>query len=333
MKFYTNALQNQHIPNSDVEISNRLKDIIPFLTNLGQLTSVNTYTYQYLLDNLPKEDNLYISTMINNITNQTKISCKRCAMYNIFNEVPFGNVRCQSEHRTTRTYLFYNDIMNETSLHTNTSYILKNMLSCISTSLYDNVKEQHLINDVMLVTRPPGHHSSDDVVSGFCYINWTYIISQYLRNLKEDNKVCIVDLDLHHGNGTEIMVKNKPNTLFMDFHYYDGGFYPGTGNEFEFVADNIINVNMPKKSKDDAYLDRFIKELPKLKNFNPDLFIMSMGCDIVDGDNFKIMKCSHLLYKKIYDILKAEFGKNIVIVLEGGYNTNNVTNSIKEFVS
>jgi acetoin utilization deacetylase AcuC-like enzyme len=325
MKFYTNSLQEKHIPISKLEIANRLKDILPFLDSIGKLTRVETNTYQGLIEGLPEEEQKYVAEMITKVVNTQFQKCKKCSIYNLLNEVPRHCYKCN--------FRYFNDVMNETSIHPETGSILENMLSCVSTALSDNIKKQQLIEDVMLVTRPPGHHSSDDIVSGFCYINWTYIISQYLRNLTKGNRVCIVDLDLHHGNGTEIMVKNKNNTLFMDFHYYDGGFYPGTGNEFEYVAENIINVNMPKDSKDDVYVSRFMKELPKLTDFNPDFFVLSMGCDIVDGDDFDIMRCSPQLYKKIYDILKEEFGKKMIIVLEGGYNTDNVTNTIKAFVT
>ena len=70
-------------------------------------------------------------------------------------------------------------------------------------------------------------------------INWTYLISQYLIN-KLSNKVCVIDLDLHHGNGTQKMLEGDDNTLFLDFHYYDGIFYPRTGNEMDDTLAFVI---------------------------------------------------------------------------------------------
>ena len=89
---------------------------------------------------------------------------------------------------------------------------------------------------------------------------------------------------------------------------------------------------MKKKSRDEHYLDRLTIELDKIKEFKPSIFIVSMGCDIVDGDNFDIMRCSTEFYKKVYDMLKTEFGIPIILVLEGGYNKDNVTGTIKNFV-
>lgn len=311
MKFYTNTSQDKHVPVSDLETKERLRDIIPYLYTKGVLTPVSTQNYETLLEGLPEGDKTYLENVLLKI-GQTKFR------YNI-SELPI-------------TPFGYFNEMNETSVHGETKMVLENMLSTISVALEQNVYLRDLAEDFMLVTRPPGHHSSTNSVEGFCYLNWTYLISQYLRNLRPNNKVCILDLDLHHGNGTEILAKNRENTMFMDFHYWDGGFYPGTGNEKQFVAPNIFNVNMPKRSKDEHYLKRFSKEIEHIKKFNPNYIVMSMGCDIVDGDDFDVMRCSHKLYKQVYDILKKNFNVSIAIVLEGGYNTDNVTNSIKMFV-
>ena len=57
-----------------------------------------------------------------------------------------------------------------------------------------------------------------------------------------------------------------------------------------------------------------------------------MGCDIIIGDSFDIMKCSNMFYRKVYNILQERFNKRIIMVLEGGYNKDNITNTIKNFV-
>lgn len=338
MKFYTNSLQSLHDPTNGMEIPSRITDILAFLNDKKLLTSVPTMNYEVLLSKLPEMDTNYIKQLMKKIKETNHGNCRVCNRWNYIYEHPQQRQlceQCKTDLTDPKTRYGYVDaIYQDTSCDTETYNVLCNMLSCLQQALVDNIVESSVYNtkDFMMVTRPPGHHSSANIASGFCYINWVYLISRYLYTNVTDANVCILDLDLHHGNGTELMVKNKPNTLFIDFHYYAKGFYPGTGKEGKFIASNVYNINMKKKSRDEHYLDRLTVEMDKIRIFNPTIFIISMGCDIVDGDNFDIMRCSTEFYKKVYDMLKAEFDLPIILVLEGGYNKDNVTGTIKNFV-
>lgn len=335
MKFYSNSLQGEHDSGNTLEVYQRLEDILDILNSKKQLITVYSHNYKELLDGIGNDNIEYIMNMINKIKNKRLDKCKQCMNKVSFNS-KLNTIRCNTCKKNNLTskdlYGYLNGKYGDTSINYNTIPILENMLSTINRSLKDNIKLTSIIDDFMLVTRPPGHHSSINSVTGFCYLNWTYIISQYLNNnLNLNHKVCILDLDLHHGNGTEALIKNKSNTLFIDFHYYNGVFYPRTGDENKFVANNIFNVNMPLRSKDIDYLENINKKFNIISTFSPDVFIISMGCDIVTGDHFDIMDCSTMFYKTVYDLLKNTFNKPIIIVLEGGYNKDNITNSVLQF--
>ena len=334
MKFYTNSLQYIHKTTSHLEVLERLKDILTLLDSHKILIKIESMDFIDLLTNLPHKDISYIKNILKHLKQFKYEHCSFCSWKNTIDKklTKINCKMCGMDISNINDRYGYLDVRySDTSIHINTFKVIQNMLSCLNKALVDNIKDNQLCQDIMLVTRPPGHHSSIDVISGFCYLNWTYIISQYLIN-KLKNKVCIIDLDLHHGNGTEKMVAGNMNTLFIDFHYYDGSFYPKTGDDKKYVADNIININMEKDSDDLNYLSKLEEQFSVITKFIPDVFIISMGCDIIIGDNFNIMKCSHIFYKKVYDILQKIFKKKIIMVLEGGYNKDNITQTIKNFI-
>ena len=235
MKFYTNSLQCSHQTISQLESVERLEDILKYLQDRDLLNIIESSDYLNLLTSLPEKDKRYILTILEKLRDMKFNNCKYCSWYNTIQNDQ-TQIECEMcglditdiSHR----YSYLCEEFNDTSIHHNTVSILENMLSCINNSLITNTVNDKINEDIMFVTRPPGHHSSEDITSGFCYLNWTYLISQYLIN-KLSNKVCVIDLDLHHGNGTQKMLEGDNDTLFLDFHYYDGIFYPQTGNEMD----------------------------------------------------------------------------------------------------
>lgn len=331
MKFYTNEYQNNYKTISSLENSNRIKEIIDYLKTINKIRSINTFEYEKLYNGLPDNCKYYIDKILKNINNTKLINCIICSWNN---ELENGKIICEicnyDISNINSRYGYFNSKNTDTSIHANTKDIIQNTLSCIEQMLNENIVDNNLINDIMLITRPPGHHSSIGSIEGFCYLNWTYIISEYFINIGK--KICIIDLDLHHGNGTQEMVKDNESILFIDFHYFNSWFYPKTGDEAVFIANNVVNVNMKHGSDDSSYLDKIKEKYSIIEEFSPDLFIISMGCDIISKDNFNIMNCSTSFYKSFYDIMKEKYSKEMIFVLEGGYNSNNITNTIKKFI-
>jgi acetoin utilization deacetylase AcuC-like enzyme len=185
------------------------------------------------------------------------------------------------------------------------------------------------INYSYLLIRPPGHHSSFDNSAGFCIINNCYILASIL--LKKFNKkgVLILDWDLHHGDGTQKLVKsNKDNNIyFISLHGYDGKFYPGTGNELE-NNNFVLNVPINKGTEDNVYIDKFDKKvIPyiEINKNNFEVIIVSNGLDAHKDDPMQYLKLTSNSYLHMTKYILS-IGKKIIFVLEGGYSPEVIGN-------
>jgi len=209
--------------------------------------------------------------------------------------------------------------------------------------LTKNVCSGSLKNGFALV-RPPGHHALAESGMGFCIFGNAAIAAKAaLKNFKVEN-VAIVDFDVHHGNGTEAMVKGDPNILYISTHQYP--FYPGTGSKTETgsdtAAETVLNIPLEPGVGDEGFLkiyDELI--IPKLIKFKPGLIIVSAGYDAHWNDPLANLSLSLKGYSWIAKILvdlseKLCRGK-IVFTLEGGYNlevlSKGVANSIRELLN
>lgn len=169
------------------------------------------------------------------------------------------------------------------------------------------------------LVRPPSHHSSCDHHSGFCMVNNTYLAAEQAVNIIK-GKVLILDWDLHHGDGTENLVKqqNNENIHFISIHCYEKGFYPGTGSSKENCL-RIKNYPMKKYSNDDDYFEIFEKIYTQIAEEGYKLIIISNGLDAHKDDTFSTMSLSTDFYKQVTKKLK-ESKIPLLYILEGGYN-------------
>ena len=101
--------------------------------------------------------------------------------------------------------------------------------------------------------RPPGHHALSDRAMGFCLVNNVVIAARYAQAELGLDRVAILDWDVHHGNGTEAIVRDDHSILFVSLHQWP--FYPGTGGPGT-TSGNILNVPLPAGSGDAAYARR-----------------------------------------------------------------------------
>lgn len=192
-----------------------------------------------------------------------------------------------------------------------------------------NLMKEILNNNVrhgIAIVRSPGHHAFISKASGFCFYNNVAISAKY--GIKCGKKIAIIDWDCHHGDGSEDILKNVNNCLFISIHRHDRGkFYPGTGKE---SYDNIVNVPINGTAYDNNFYDIFKNIVnPKLKSFNPDIIIVSAGFDAAEGDPLGRMHISPNCY---YNLTKQllMFDKPLMLVLEGGYNLMSISNSMAE---
>ncbi len=161
--------------------------------------------------------------------------------------------------------------------------------------------------------RPPGHHASRNKFEGFCYFN--NIAVAVAKALKKVGKVGILDIDVHHGNGTQEIFLGNPNVVFVSLHQY-GFIYPGTGKHSE---QNCYNYPLAEGTEEDEYLEKLEVALEKIRKFDPDLIAISAGFDTFERDPLAGLKLSKESYSKISKMI-SELEKPRFAVLEGGYS-------------
>ncbi|MEX0931387.1 MAG: histone deacetylase family protein [Candidatus Paceibacterota bacterium] len=169
------------------------------------------------------------------------------------------------------------------------------------------------------VTRPPGHHASKEKAEGFCFFNNVAVASSYL--LESGSRVCIIDIDGHHGNGTQAIFRNSDKVLYCSIH--QSGIYPYSGSASDIGKgpsfQKVINVPLEQESGDDVLLASigFLKQY--IEKFNPDHVAVSFGADGYGKD--RLLKLNYTK-RGFYEAGKliASIGKPTFAVLEGGYH-------------
>ncbi len=165
---------------------------------------------------------------------------------------------------------------------------------------------------VFSLMRPPGHHAGKNSLGGFCYFNNIAIVIKKI--LKRIKKAVILDLDAHHGNGTENIFLGVDNVLYVSLH--QSPLYPGTGLT---SRNNCLNFPLAGGIDETEYLETLKQALKEIWDFKPDILGISMGFDTYRDDpltNLNLEKNSYFkIAELIYELDVPSFG-----VLEGGYS-------------
>ncbi|TAK22596.1 MAG: histone deacetylase [Chloroflexota bacterium] len=175
--------------------------------------------------------------------------------------------------------------------------------------------------------RPPGHHARPGAAMGFCLFNNVAIAAQHARTSRGVDRVAIVDIDVHHGNGTQESFWEDPSVLFISTHQYP--FYPGSGAIGEIGGDAgaraTINIPLPAGHGDATYLAAIDRvAIPALERFRPDLLLVSAGFDAHWADplaSMHVTTSGHVaMIERLSSAANALCGGRLALVLEGGYN-------------
>ncbi|QKF94173.1 histone deacetylase [Fadolivirus algeromassiliense] len=177
------------------------------------------------------------------------------------------------------------------------------------------------------IVRSPGHHANASTASGFCFFNNVAISAKHAINCGK--KIAVVDWDIHEGDGTLDILKHCTNSLFITIQRYDHGhYYPGTGKSRN--TENVLSIPINKTAYDNDYYNIFDNVvLPRLNEFNPDVILVSAGFDAGEGDP---LGGFHVTPDGFYNLTKKllQFKKPIILVLEGGYNLDTISQSMAE---
>nr|MDO8061728.1 histone deacetylase [Candidatus Freyrarchaeum guaymaensis] len=183
------------------------------------------------------------------------------------------------------------------------------------------------------LVRPPGHHAERRSGHGFCIFNNIAIAAHTL--LREGVKrVLIVDVDCHHGNGTQNSFYSSPNVLYLSLHQW--GIYPGTGWLEEVgVGDGegyTVNVPLPSRTGDREYMYALEEVLiPLADDYKPEFILVSVGFDTHYSDPITMMRLTSVGHRRIAELLlnvAGRFGGKIVFMLEGGYSLSAIPRSL-----
>jgi len=178
------------------------------------------------------------------------------------------------------------------------------------------------------LTRPPGHHAGPYYALGFCVFNNTAIAAAHLLRSFNLDRILVLDVDAHHGNGTQEIFYDSDRVLYISLHQ-DPTEFPGTGFVDE-VGDGegvgyTVNIPFPFRIDDQIYLKAFNQiVVPIIQQHRPQFILVSTGFDNHYTDPVASLSLSTLSYAKIFGKvleLASEFcaGK-LVAILEGGYS-------------
>lgn len=187
---------------------------------------------------------------------------------------------------------------------------------------------ENRFQSVFCVIRPPGHHACPSVGMGFCLFNNIAIGALYALKKYGIPRVLIVDWDVHHGNGTEAIIKNHPEVYYFSTH--QALLWPFTGRTSE---GNIKNICIPsgETSRSDV-LQAYQNLAASMEIFQPELILISAGFDAHKNDplgNLKLESHDFALLTGIIKEIATKYAKGrIISVLEGGYNLEGLSDSV-----
>ena len=180
------------------------------------------------------------------------------------------------------------------------------------------------------LVRPPGHHAGPYYALGFCLFNNVAIAASYLTKRLGLHRVAILDIDAHHGNGTQETFYSTSKVLYVSLHEDPTGF-PGTGFEDDVGIDEgrgfTVNVPLPFKTDDRLYYEAFDQiATPIVSQFKPEFILVSAGFDghYADpvGDLALSMQGYARIFTKILGLASRLCDNKLVVSLEGGYSLN-----------
>jgi acetoin utilization deacetylase AcuC-like enzyme len=174
---------------------------------------------------------------------------------------------------------------------------------------------------VYALCRPPGHHAFADLAGGFCFLNNAAIAAEHLR--RAGRRPAILDVDVHHGNGTQGLFEARGDVLTVSIHADPARFYPffwGHAQERGTGAGRGANLNLPlpRGTGDDAYLRALDTALARIDAFGCDALVVALGLDAHERDPFQGLAVTTAGFGRITRAI-AGAGPPVLYVQEGGY--------------
>jgi acetoin utilization deacetylase AcuC-like enzyme len=183
-------------------------------------------------------------------------------------------------------------------------------------------------NNAFALVRPPGHHAGPYYALGFCIFNNIAIAAEYLLHNLNFNRILILDIDAHHGNGTQEIFYNTSKVLYMSLHQNPRDF-PGTGYMNEIGEGEglgyTVNIPFPKRIDNQIYHEAFDQIIvPIAQQYKPKFILVSAGFDAHYTDPVGELSLTIdgyvEVFSKILNLASKLCSGRLVAALEGGYN-------------
>ena len=192
------------------------------------------------------------------------------------------------------------------------------------------------VSSAYALVRPPGHHATAARAMGFCLFNNVAVAARWALEVAGVERLAIVDIDVHHGNGTAEAFASDPSVLYVSLHQYP--LFPGTGHWREIGSGagegTVLNVPLPPHTGDVGYRQAFERlVVPAVRRFAPELLLVSIGYDAHWADPLSWMLLSLSGYRAMMDDLtalaRALCRGRIVVALEGGYDATVLAHGVR----
>ncbi len=184
------------------------------------------------------------------------------------------------------------------------------------------------------ICRPPGHHADTDLAGGFCYLNNVAIAAEHV--VQAQGRTAILDIDVHHGNGTQEIFYERGDVQFVSLHADPNETYPffvGYADETGRGAGEGANLNLPlpKLAGDELFLEALDRGLAAIEGFAPPLLLVSLGFDAYEDDPQQEGAITLRGFTEAGRRI-AELGLPTVLVQEGGYAIDDLGKTLAAFL-
>ena len=186
-----------------------------------------------------------------------------------------------------------------------------------------------------VLSRPPGHHAFADLAGGFCFLNNSAIAAERLR--AAGHRVAILDVDVHHGNGTQGIFYARADVLTVSIHADPARFYPffwGHAQERGAGAGLGCNLNLPlaRGTGDDAYMATLERALSRVAAFGATALVVALGLDAHEDDPFQGLAITTPGFGRIAAAITA-LGLPTLHVQEGGYLSEALQHNLTSYLA
>lgn len=184
--------------------------------------------------------------------------------------------------------------------------------------------------------RPPGHHVATSIYGGYSYLNNSSIAARFMQR-GTGSKVALLDVDYHHGNGTQEIFWNDPNVLAVSLHGDPDFEYPYfTGRIEETGGDRApgsnLNIPLPKGTTGERFLVEVERGLDAATGFGAEMIVVPFGADTASEDPLGTFELHAEQYRSIGGMLRAT-GAQVLVVQEGGYDVTATATAVTELLA